>query len=173
MRFYHVTILSGMDTGVAFGPKDWNPYSLRYGVEAAASELPPLKMDHGGFVDYQPGQVNLCSEKLMCVIELNKAENDRIGWFGATIEDARSEFRQYYALHMPVVEPVLNEEKTVFAGEQKEFVVRPHFNMEAIKARHVFSYRGNINSWVVSAHMRSKILEAGCTGLVFLDVEAS
>jgi hypothetical protein len=174
-KFYHISISAeeGVDAGVALGPEGWNPYSIRYGAEAATDRMPRFKMAHGEFIDYQPGQVNFCSEKLMCVLEMNKAAGDVIDWFVATIEDAHSNLRNYYVLHIPVADAVLDETKTIFAGENREFVVRPHFMMEAIKSKHIFTYRGNINSWVVSAHMREKILEAGCIGLVFLEAEAS
>lgn len=149
-------------------PKDFNPYVFKHGNVVVFDKVPVLNLKDGDFGDYLPAVgLNICSNKLKTTIELNKADVDTLQWFEVVIENEELERRKYQILHFPEVKDLLDGEKTIFSGVQREIVVKPYFKLEAIIGCNIFAYPGRMNSWAVSEFMKKKIEQSQCSGIMF------
>jgi hypothetical protein len=167
--------------GTVVSPQEWwNKY--RYFVERGEPAwkdviIPTFQLEGGRFADYMDNDCgfNLCSERLMNIVEHFKSENDVLEWYKVDVLSTEKDISlPYFILHLPIIHSVLDEEKTlyhkVFDDEGTFFcnvVIKPRFKWEAIKDYNVFGYAGSDTVWYVSEAIKEAIEKEGCTGLVF------
>jgi hypothetical protein len=167
--------------GTVVSPQDWwNEH--RYFIERGKSitnniEIPVFQLEKGKFADYMDNDCgfNLCSERLMNLIENFKSNTDLIEWYEVQVQ---GEFRQlYYILHLPVVLDILDEDRTLFHNVYDDdgtfidkIVIKPQFKLEGLIGHNIFSYVGSDISWYVSENIKTAIIMQDCTGLELSEI---
>jgi hypothetical protein len=162
--------------GVANFPQWWQEdldksIFCRYGKPAKdVGPLPEAELAEGDWADYlvNSGVYNLCSAKLVEVIEAHRPPTDVVEWVPVQVSG-----RPYFVLHLPVIHDVLDASRTKFHGQwPRRRVAGYSLNANAVRDRHIFGREGSGFDWIVSRQVRKAILAAGCTGLMFDPVAA-
>jgi len=162
------------DLGTAFTPDNWNRRLVKgkRGQSLVGVSLPELILNEGSYTDYQASDLGeVCSYRLMTIIEKNKSPVDTIEWFDVDIRSSMHGTRKYYFLHFPVIYDVLDNEHTVFIEEEPRSVVIPCLSYEKAKNHHIFAFPNSYVGFVVSKYLKDKIMDKDCIGLDFSPIQ--
>ncbi len=124
---------------------------------------------NGEYTDYLPAiGCRLCSEKMREVLERCKSEKDVLQWLDAKVESETGEKRNYFVLHFPVLEDVLDKKRSKYV---RNILTKKVINPEACLGHEVFSYIEESSiSFVVSQKAREELKKSGCRGLIYIQM---
>ena len=131
-----------------------------------------FSLENGVFEDLLLGSsLRIYSPKLRTIIDGFLTEIDAPQWIPIKVQsEDQQEIREYYILHFGIQPDVLDYEKTRYADVKKKIITSPKYDVQKIGNRHIFTYKAYANLTIVSAKLRKKIIDAGCTGIYFYDV---
>jgi hypothetical protein len=171
-RYYRLTRVESDRFGVAYTPEDigfelvdehvrgdkWNPVSFT--------------LKDGGFSDYQINDNNwpMCSKKLKTLLETGASAEDSLEWLSVNVVDQSGTSEEYFVLHFPERPDVLDQKRTLFAGD---FVVKPVFSRTLIGPHRVFIYPSGESVVIIAEPVKDAITQANCVGLDFIEVPIS
>ena len=168
VHYYYVHWHEDDSLGVAWAPDDPALDVVLAEPESVHDWIPiSFTLKDGGFADYQANSLGrrLCSERLMRIMENNRADADRIQWLPCTVTAHGGEERPYFVLHVPVHYDVLDKKRTLFSGV--DCVVRPCLDTPAVDGHRVFALPRCKVRLMLASVVKQAIESAGCTGLEF------
>lgn len=127
---------------------------------------PRLVVESDDLVDYLPNNigVRLCSKRMRDLIDANLGAGDRIQWLRAEVVDIFGTSHDYFVMHMPGHDDVLNESRSIMAGD---FVVKPVIDAEKVRGRQIFRLPEAMLTAFVSRELKEKMADAAITGVHF------
>ena len=173
MKYYY-KVSSGSDIGGRAGVayiKNYNElYLLPKEGTVTEWETKHFYLKDGEYTDCLPANIGcrLCSKKMRDILERNKSNKDALQWLDAEVESEAGEKRQYFILHFPVLEDVLDKRKSKYAGN---ILTKHVINPKACAGHEVFSYiEESTLSFIVSQKVREELKKAGCRGLIYIQM---
>ena len=133
-------------------------------------ETKHFSLKDGKYADYLPANIGcrLCSVKLHDVLEGCRSKKDILQWLDAEVKSEAGEKRRYYILHFPELEDLLNKTKSKYV---RNILTKHVIDNQACAGHEVFSYIGGSKlSFVVSQKVREELKNAGCSGLVYIQI---
>ena len=170
-NFYQMTYCENekyQSFGVACADQDIDPFLLpESGVKIDSWKSINLDLRYGGYADYLSSDLGgrLCSEKLRDLIDKNISDNDYVQWLDANVIDG-SECKKYYFLHFPKNIPVVNKDRSIFAGDM---VVKVVLDAKIVSPLSIFTLPDEVGRTLfVSEKVKKIISENNITGVSFL-----
>ena len=168
-QFYAILFRESDRFGVAYGPEDPPmEYLPEKGIVKAWRPF-VLRVKNGDYSDYLANDMGfrLCSEKLKSTLQENASPLDAIQWLDVLVTKQR-ETRDYFILHFPSPADALDRNKTIFSGDNRDFVVKPVLSRSAAERHRVFTGLGcgQIRLFVAEG-VKSVIKAQRCTGIEF------
>jgi len=128
---------------------------------------PRLEVESDELVDYHPNDLGmrLCSPRMRDVIDAGSGPKDDLQWLPAEVVDIFGTAHDYFILHLPGDDDVLNKVRSILVGEDS--VVKPVLSAEKVEGRQLLRCPGAALTWFVSTDLRRKLEAAGITGVHF------
>lgn len=153
--------------GVAYAHPDVDLFLLpKSGVRIDYWESIKLELRCGGYADYLSSDLGgrLCSEKLKDLIDQNISDNDDIQWLDVNVIDDQK-CKKYYFLHFPKNIPVINKDRTIFAGNM---VVKVVLDTQLVSHLSIFTLPDEVGRTLfVSEKLKKIISKNNITGVSF------
>jgi hypothetical protein len=177
-KFYYLSwIMDAPGLKAANAPKGTLGYELAREI-LGRDELPfVLHLDDDAeLFDYMPNTIAwpLMSERLKIIICKNLAGNEELTWISAPIS-YRGKLIPYYIPRFNKNMDVLDQAKTLFAGEQKDLVMKAHLSLEKVANLSFFPLPDDpiTSRNIVSETLKEEIERSCLTGIAFSRVPAS
>ena len=118
--------------GFAFSPEDIEPKVIQNWDKRKEWSIIPFELQGGDYADYLVNDLNipLCSEKLKHIIENNSPLNKGNLLFYPVDVTHENRTRTYYFLKPPILENVIDTEKSV---SQNNTIFQPYFIPEKVE----------------------------------------
>jgi hypothetical protein len=126
---------------------------------------PILELQNGDYPDYLASNLGcrMCSVCLKDILARYASPADRLQWLPVSV-CKQGEERPYFILHFPAPPDVLDKDRTLYAGDHKEMVVKPVLYAAHAEPHSVFSYpRGGELTLLISTAVKRAIEAEGCT----------
>lgn len=167
MTFFYLSWLDQASVRVAEALDDPKRDRLLSGRDPVQDwSAPRLTIESDELVDYLPNSlgVRLCSRRMRDLIDANLGPSDIVQWLPTEVVDIYGTSHDYLVLHLPGDDDVLNESRSIMAGD---FVVKPVIDARKVKDRQVFRLPEAMLTAFVSGEMRAKLADAAITGVHF------
>jgi hypothetical protein len=167
MTFFYLSWIDEASVPVAEGVDDPERDRLLSGRDRVQDwSVPRLKVESDELVDYLPNNlgIRLCSVRMRDLIDVHLAPGDSVQWLPAEVVDIYGTGHDYFVLHIPGDDDVLNGSRSIMAGD---FVVKPVIDVDKVKGRHMFRLPEAMLTVFVSAELKRVLSEAAITGAHF------
>ncbi|MGH2445065.1 MAG: imm11 family protein [Candidatus Limnocylindria bacterium] len=165
--FFYLSWLDDASVCVAEGSDDPERDRLLSGRDPVQVwSAPRLVVESDELVDYLPNNlgVRLCSRRMRDLIDANLGPRDSVQWLPAEVIDIFGAGHDYFVLHMPGDDDVLNESHSIFSGD---FVVKPVIEAEKVRGRQMFRLPEAMLTALVTRELQAKLADAAMTGVHF------
>ncbi len=174
-KYFYLSWEEGDKTGIAYALTDGLGYELAAEVKNQ-NKLPfEFQLQEGEFQDYLANSLAwpMMSELLKNIIDENITENIEPSWIIAIVNYNKDK-TPYYIPYFKTNPDVLDNEKTIFAGDS-DFVVKAHLSFNKVHNLSIFPlpdipFTSRI---IIAQELKEKIKEQKLTGMVFEEVPVS
>ncbi len=170
VSFYQMTFCEDkkyQSFGVAYADPDVDLLLLpESGVRIDSWKSINLELRCGGYADYLSSDLGgrLCSEKLKDLIEQNISDNENVQWLDVNVS-GDLECKKYYFLHFPKNIPVINKDRSIFAGNM---VVKVVLDAQLVSHLSIFTLPDEVGRTLfVSEELKKVISKNNITGVSF------